>query len=448
MKLKTKILFVALLCLITVVCVTGCGIEPTPYEINNPDNYTDSDKFDANGGTFTTNTTPTIVDSYNVSEMKRNSDGDVEIMLISPDNTARGNDAFNAINNGYFLAGWYAERIENGKDSEGNPVYTYSHKWDFENEPLKVDPESKYNSEEPVLTLYAAWVPMFEYEFYTVGTGEYVGNYTFNPMTDSAELSVPCWDEESGSMEMYKFAERAGYTFNKAYYDNEAQSAVDTQTVTHPGYIDYETGTAVDSVYPIYIDWMEGEWYHISTVEQFLDNASINGSYEILADLDFEGEAWPTTFMYGEYKGEIKGNGHTLKNMSAVHSNGSKANFGLFGKLASSSKISDITFENVAFEMEAGSRKTAPTGGLFAGTIDTSDITNVSILRSTFTVNVDKLYFTDTNYELGLVCGLGDHKLIGAADITWSMIGESADGYEMTVDGNVITISETESQTE
>ena len=156
MKQKIKVLLLTALTLGSMCLFTACGSEQTPYEINDKENYTVSVKYDANGGIFTTNTS-VIVDSYNVSEMSKNNEGFVEIALLSPDDSNRGNDAFTAVKNGYFLAGWYEQRTEN-KDSEGNIFYTYSDKWDFENGVLEVNPENEYKAEEPVVTFYAAWV--------------------------------------------------------------------------------------------------------------------------------------------------------------------------------------------------------------------------------------------------------------------------------------------------
>ena len=117
--MKIKAMLVALLTLTTFTLLTGCSGEKTPYEVNDEENYTVSVKYDANGGVFTTNTS-VIVDSYNVSEMNTNG-GMAEIALIAPDNAVRGNDAFTPINNGYFLAGWYAGRqMEYGYPSFGS----------------------------------------------------------------------------------------------------------------------------------------------------------------------------------------------------------------------------------------------------------------------------------------------------------------------------------------
>ena len=56
--------------------------------------------------------------------------------------------------------------------------------------------------------------------------------------------------------------------------------------------------------------------------------------------------------MYGNFNGTIKGNGHTIKNVTIEQTNNSKVNAGLFGYLAETSSLSDLTFENVTFAGE------------------------------------------------------------------------------------------------
>ena len=235
----------AALALVTVLVLTGCRAELTPYETNNEKGYTVSVKYDANGGIFTTNTS-VIVDSFNASAAPTGTDGKTAIALLSPDDAARGNDAFRAVNNGHFLAGWYQERVET-TDADGHTTYTYSGKWDFANDRLAVDPSGTYTAEEPVMTLYAAWIPLFEIAFYDRASGELVQNYTYDP-TAVPELPMPAWDEESGTLEMFQFPEREGYTFDKAYYDADGKQAVTAATIAHTGTIDEATGTATGAV--------------------------------------------------------------------------------------------------------------------------------------------------------------------------------------------------------
>lgn len=436
MNLKIKAMIAACLLLGTLAFVTGCAEAKTPYEINDGDNYTVSVKFDANGGTFTTNTS-VIVDSYDISGMKTNGSGQAQIALLPPDHAARGNDAFTAINNGYFLAGWYAERTET-QDGGGNPVYVYSGKWDFENDLLLVDPDNAYSAAEPVMTLYAAWVPLFEIEFYTLDSGEYLDSYTFNPTTEE-EILVPAWDTESGAIEMFDFPERMGYTFLDAYYDAEGTQPVDT-VVNHPGVVDYDSGTAKDASMKLYLDWTEGEWYHIYNVDQFLDHASVSGSYEIYADLDFTGKIWPTSLMYGNFSGTIQGNGHTFSNIELAQTNNSKVNAGLFGRLTETARLEDLTLENVTFTIQAGTRVAGASYGLLAGTISTeASLDGVRIYSSTLQIDSD-CYFGVDDYSIGLLCGMGDPSVVVDPEITCIAVGNTPDSVEITVIGNEVTL--------
>lgn len=422
----------ALLLLGTLTFVTGCAQEETPYELNDADGYSVSVKYDANGGFFTTNTS-VIVDSYNLSQLQKNSNGEAEIALIAPEDSRRGNDAFTAINSGHFLAGWYTERIDNG-----DGTYTYSGKWDFENDLLAVDASVDHSAAEPVVTLYAAWVPLFEIQFYSLDSGESLGSYTFDPaVTD--EILVPAWDEESGAIEMYHFPERAGYTFTNVYYDAQGTQPVTSAAVAHPGVVNYENGTAENYSMALYVEWDEGEWYNIYNVEQFLDNASVNGSYVIHADLDFEGEIWPSSLMYGSFTGTIEGNGHTFKNITFEQTNNSKVNAGLFGRLAEGSRITDLALENVTFTVKSGTRVAGTCYGLFAGVIagDTT-IENVTIADSILQID-SGCYFGVDDYSIGLLCGMGSAD-IDVSGITCQGSGDNAESVVITVSDGDVTV--------
>lgn len=437
MRKKIKVTIVALMSMAIGAIAAGCASEATPYDINDKDNYSVSVKFDANGGIFTTNTS-IIVDSYNVKDMDVNSDGQAEIPLISPDNEVRGNDAFTPVNNGYFFAGWYENRTES-KDASGNVVYTYADKWDFEEDVLKVDANKDYSSKEPVITLYAAWIPMFEIEFYSLDSGEFIDKLTFDP-TSMEQITVPAWDEETGKINMYDFPSKSGYTFNNVYYDAEGTLLVEGTEVKHTGTVDYATGTGKDNVMKLYIDWMKGEWYHIYTPEQFVENASVNGSYEIFADLDFAEQIWPSSIMYGNFSGQIKGNGHTLKNIEVTQTNNSKISAGLFGSLTEESVLSDVTFENVTFTIKSGTRMQGTCFGVLAGIIDTNaSIQGVKVLSST--LNIDSsCYFGVDDYSIGLLCGMGDVNVVENPDITCQAVGDNPELVKISLDGNRVTV--------
>lgn len=424
MKLKIRGILILLLVL-TMLLVTGCTEEPTPYEVNDAEQFTVSVKYDANGGTFTTNTA-VIVDSYDPAS-------NAKIALLPPDAKERGNDAFTAVNNGYFLAGWYRECT---KQSDG--TYIYSGKWDFENDLLEIDPAGEYSSAEPVMTLYAAWVPMFRINFRDLQSGEILDTYTFDPNT-GASLTVPALNEETGAVEMHKFPERSGYTFNSVYYDAEGTKLVDTPEVVHTGTVNFENGTAENGTMDLYIDWTEGEWYHIYNTEQFLDNASVNANFVLHADLDFAGEIWPTSLMYGNFSGSIQGNGHTIRNVELTQKNNSKVNAGLFGHLTENASLTDVTFENVTFTIQAGTRVMGTNFGLLAGTVSNdAQLENVHIRSSCLQID-SACYFGVDEYVIGLVCGMGDATRVNA-DITCAVVGDMPESIVVHIDGNEVTL--------
>ena len=431
MNHKIKAILTVLLTVTLLICVTGCANEQDPYEKNTMDGYSVSVKYDANGGFFTTNTS-VIVDSYDFSQLPADGNGDAQVALLAPEDSRRGNDAFTAIKSGHFLAGWYTERTET---ADG---YVYSGRWDFENDRLTVAAGEGYSAGEPVVTLYAAWIPLFEIQFHDLDSGEYLASYTFDP-NNAEEILVPNWDEETGAVEMYRFPERSGYTYAGAYYDAEGTQPVDTAALAHPGVVDYETGTAVDNSMKLYVAWDEGEWYHIYNVEQFLDNASVNGSYVIHADLDFEGEIWPTSLMYGNFSGTIQGNGHTFKNIAIEQTNNSKVNAGLFGRLAEGSSITDLRLENVTFTIKSGTRVAGTCYGLFAGSVsgDTT-VENVTIRNSILQIN-SGCYFGVDDYSIGLVCGMGDAG-IDASGITAQGCGDNPELVGISVLDDMVTV--------
>lgn len=436
MKLKIKALLIACLIFAAALFANGCAAESTPYDINDAENYKVSVKFDANGGIFTTNTT-VIVDSYNLSDLPTGSDGKAQVALIAPDNAVRGNDAFTAVNNGYFLAGWYASRTET-LDESGNAIYVYANQWDFENDLLAVDKNGTYSAADPVMTLYAAWVPLFEIEFYDLATGDYLESYVFNPMLEE-EILIPQWDMETGAIEMYDFPEKSGWTFDGVYYDAAGTKPLEGTTLNHPGVVDETNGMAKDPVMKLYVDWTEGEWYHIYNVEQFLDNAGVNASFVIHEDLDFEGKIWPSALMHGNFAGTIEGNGHKLSNITFEQTNNSKVNSGLFGNLTETALIKDLTFGNVTFTIKAGTRVNGANFGLFAGTVsEGAQVENVKIENSTLQIDSASYFGTD-DYCLGLVCGLGATD-IDDSGITCTAVGDNADTLLITVNDGIVTL--------
>lgn len=428
MNLKKNITLTVLL-LTAVLLLCGCAEGRSHYDQLDTEGYTVSVKFDANGGIFTTNTA-TIVDSYDLSKAPV-VDGKVRIALLSPDNAVRGTNAFTAVNNGYFLAGWYAERTESG---------AYSKKWDFAADCLELDPNGQYTASQPVLTLYAVWVPLFEVEIYDLHSGEYVNRFTFDP-ADGMEFTLPAWNRDTGAIDQNDFPKCNGYTYNGVYLDAEGTQPVTGETVTHPGAVDYASGVGQNTKLKLYVDFLEGEWFHIYNAEQFADNASVSGNYILHADLDFADVIWPTSLMYGTFSGSIDGNGHTMQNISITQNNNSKTNAGIFGSLADTACVENVNFRNITVTIKAGTRVAGASFGLFAGTIsDGAMVGNVSITESQLQIHSD-CYFGTNDYAIGLVCGMGNSEMVHSWDIQCVAVGDEPEKVIFAVDGNTVTLS-------
>lgn len=431
MKLNKKAILVVCLVIAVLFGTVGCAATQNPYRANDDEGYNVSIKFDANGGFFTTNTA-VIVDSYKLADLPKDSNGDAQIALLSPDDARRGKEAFTAVKNGYFLAGWYTQC-----DGEGENA-TYANKWDFENSTYTVKTDGSYSAAEPVLTLYAAWVPLLEIEIYDLNSGEMINTTTLSPLeTDMEHIQLPAWDEKTGAVLMGKFPKYDGYTWGDVYWDAAGTQKVETAEIAHPGKVNFDNATVENSTLKLYVDYMEGEWFHITSAKQLASNASLSGNYILDADLDFTDQIWPTALMHGNFTGTIVGNGHTISNVTITQTNNSKVNTGLFGQLTENASISDVTFENITLTIQKGTRVAGASFGLFAGTVaDGAQLSNVAITGK-LEIAADAYFATD-DYVIGLLCGMGEPD-VDASGITYEIVGENTQGLTATVeDGKIV----------
>lgn len=419
MKFKLKSALVICLLLGALILITGCTPEDNPYEGYTEDGFNVTVRYDAGDGTFMDNVS-VITDTFKLSSLKVNADGMIELPLLSPTDSIRGERNFypNLGKEDCFLVGWYTQRTEN-PNGEG---YTYSGLWDFKSQKLKLDPNGDYESSDPVLTLYAAWAPKLTVEFVDLSSGE-TSSVSYDP--NNGGLTMPRWDVEEGKLSMGKFPEKKNYTFDGAFYDEGMTQLVDTEILQHTAVVDYANGTVTNPSMKLYVNWKEGNWYRIYTAKQFRDLASPNGNYEIMADLDFEGK-WSTTFMHGKFNGTIIGNGHTFKNILAEQVNNDKSVTGLFGNLTSSAKISDLKFENATLLIKGGTRKLGSTFGLFAGQIsEGATIFNVQVVDSVLKISSGITYSEQVPYVIGRVCGIGyDPSIMDASGIRVEAVNE------------------------
>jgi len=410
-KTIKRFLLICLL-LVTVTVISGCSGK-TVYETFDEDGYNVSIRFDAGNGTLLPQISA-IVDSYNISSLKPNSKGEVEIALMDPTDERRGSvDVCQPQypESGYYLAGWYAERTPN-PDGDG---YTYSKPWDFQKDRVRISADGTYSASEPVLTLYAKWMPLLMVQVYDRETNELLQEIPFDPNVD--EVQMPEWKKDSrkGAIDMndLDIPKKEGYTFAGAYYDPEG-----TQSVPYGQLLSYEDApNAADNVIKVYTDWMEGEWFYIYTAKQLINSASASGNYVLFDDLDFEGQEWPRTFLSKEFTGSIRsaeGSQYTIRNITFSEKDADRA--GLFRSIGADAVITGVTFENVTFNLNKGnSRAPLCQYGLFASSIsDEAEISQVNIINSRILIS-DHIY--QNTYIVGLIAGGGN---TGAID--WSGI--------------------------
>ena len=373
----------------------------TPYESYDEQGYTVSVRFDANGGQFGDNVnTTSVVDTYNLQNLKAAEDGSVSLPLLSPDDEQRV-DRFEAKRAKYVFAGWYT------RDAEGN--YT---QWDFATGRVPLNINEQYTATKPVLTLYALWLPRFTVEYYNVDKPE-------EPLATveclmGEEFTLPNWDK-NGKMNRNDFpkeTERRGYTYGTIYQEVDGTKVpVTGDAIVHPGSAT-ATGEVENAVLKLYIDYIEGDWYHISTAEQLAKNADSTGNYVLMNDLDFTGELWPSNFSASTFNGRIEGNGYTIRNVTVVQDQTSGSPIaGLFGAVGNSAVIQDVTFENVTYRIEKGTLAVEPAFGLFAGTLyENATLTEVKVVKGKLQISSAAQMTMEgmESYVIGLLCGVGD----------------------------------------
>ena len=435
MKHRIKLFLIPFVLLATLLLATACGDSETSYDMNDAKGHTVSVKYDANGGVFI-GTSDIMVDSFNITDMERDASGMVQLKLLDPANSARGDFALG--NGNKIVGGWFRERTES-VDSNGNKVYTYSGKFDFETDTVTVDPNKTYTSAEPVLTLYAMWVDKFSVNFINAETGESLNTYEFNPQGDF-DLSLPTWKQKDGKIDMHRFPSVSGKTFDSAYYDAECTQPIQ-DVIVHPGKVE-ANGDVTNASMNVYIKYKEGNWYHIFNAKQLGNIAEPNAHYVLEADLDFSqaGAFWPTSFVHGEFTGSIDGNGHTIRNVVIEQSGNNNAKTGLFGSLASDSQISNVTFENVTLYITSGNRYTGATFGLFAGNIASdANLTNVTITNGTIKIDTN-CYWQNPDFVIGRLCGMGNSAVIDFSGIKCEMVNGEEVVEDITPVDNEVTL--------
>lgn len=475
LRLFLGFVLVSLFCISLTACNTN-----TKFDDYQEQGYKISVTYDANGGSFLNRPDAAIVDMFNPDKYRDDTASEIHIKLLDPTSPIREHSGskISLTLPGHFLAGWYSERTPktvdgNVVDEEGNvliqnedgtyaysdgqsatPAYEYDGYWDFENDTLNYSGSEIYS-----LTLYAGWIPFYEFEYYNQnedGEWELYNTSHFDYKTTNAPDSsthdrdtiwMPAWKEGAmnysytyADMSSYVFPSVDGYTFDGAYTDPQCQNAI-VDTLVHPGQLDLEHGIAINPVQKVYVAMLEGEFYKIETAQQLVNNPNLNGIYEIYNDLDFTGLSWPNAFMTGQFAGKIcSSSGETVSftNINAKFMSNTSAVGGIFGQISQEAVIENVSFENAVFDLyQTGNRLRDAQFGSFAGYIEEgATLTNVSFSGSMRLGAVS--FYT---YELNLLANGSTAAINQVGDIALQVYGRMLiDSYKFNINPETVVV--------
>ncbi len=429
---------VALVIALVVAIVTG---NKSYFHSYNKEGYTVSVTFDSNGGTFK-GSNSSIVDLYNPADI-----GEDGLQLLAPDDARRDkNNVMQVTKPGYFLAGWYTNRE---LIDESNPElgYTYSGKWDFEHDRVLIEEGANYSADYSVLTLYAAWVPYYNFEIYTKDES---GNSYLLSTVSALTLTIPEWKDGDVTLNMDNFPEREGYTLDtRSIYYLDSMTKVDDAEVSGnkkiiSGKWDEATATSETPVIKLYTEWFEGKTYRIYSTDDFVKNADTEGYYELYCDLDFTKTQWPSTFLNGKFNGKIYGNRHKVYGASFESTSRSRLTNGLFSSLSENAYIEKLEFVDLTHTIDLMAVAQDATFGLLAGTAaDGATFKNVTVSgKLIFGDNCSALAGNDS-FTVKTLIGNGNTDGITAGEILVEKQNENNGDFTLQVDkdGTVTILS-------
>ena len=264
MKKIIRKVVAALLLIAIAVSLAACGSGDV-YESLADTGYTVKIRFDAGGAIVNDTQNVEIVEVYSEKNAVTGADGTRGIRLLAPDDPVRQDATVRfAKTDGkynYFQIGWYRERTpvlddlgnpldvfgELVSESGREPAYTYSGKWDFDND--LVDPTSLSNGE---MTLYAAWAPFFTYEFYSQNeSGEFEKIGSKQKLT----LLIPTVSQSTGRVNMNDFPKVNGKVYAAAYLDEALTQEISANLDGRTMFVNSENGTVTNTVVKVYVTW-------------------------------------------------------------------------------------------------------------------------------------------------------------------------------------------------
>lgn len=210
---------------------------------------------------------------------------------------------------GYDFTGWYTDKS-----------CTPASKWDF-GTPL--------NSEK--LTLYAGWKVSVQLTFNVCYVDE-----------NGATVSLGKYDASTNP----KFEDWRNYAKGRAnhtpvgYYSDPECTILWDDSFRHPG-------GEEDLDVPVYVGYIKGVWTFVDTFSEF-QSALISGqNIYLTADIDANGES----LSFGDYSGELNGNGFTVSNFTVAKKGTAIVSCAIFNTLGDGAVIKDVSFTGVTYDI-------------------------------------------------------------------------------------------------
>ena len=234
---------------------------------------------------------------------------------------------------GYEVEGWY---LAMEYDTDGNPVrdkderVIVGKKWDFKTDRVTED-----------TILYANFAKRSGLTI--LGRSELDGVITEVEIDADAKQKFETRYQGSVGELIYEPSDTftptaAGYNFVGYYADAELKTPFEWPCELT------EEGVTVYAKF-------EDTAARVYTAEEFLSAIEANQNIRVMANLDFTDTPWEGNYIYS---GTIEGRGHVIKNISCtIESVRDTQSYGLFRRLDSTFKVSDLTFENVTVVFKA-----------------------------------------------------------------------------------------------
>lgn len=313
--MKRKIFTIIVLLVLIVLCLTACNAQQA--DIKGKVKVT----FDLQGGEYKNSKQP-VSFYFGFAEGAKHVIKD----MFSTEN------GYAVKKNDCEVEGWYKTITQTGTDENGKPIYTYSDKWNFENDIVN----------ESGVTLYANWQPVIKFTYQIVW---------LNPETEVEQTIGSPYIVDAGKpfndiLANATKKKPSGYTFLK--FTDEGGNDWDTN-FTHPG------GTESTEV-KVYAQYIKGNWKLIRTAAELKKNASMGNLY-LLNDIDMGG----ASFSFGDFSSSLQGNGYKISNFTVSYDPGKggvitdgegRALYVSLFRNVKNATIQNVTFDNVTINLE------------------------------------------------------------------------------------------------